>query len=183
MMSGVPLETCWAFKKLWNNRFYFKAASCWYFYWPRFILLLPTYHMLGPSYLPRFEKTKTFGNENIFMPLIIEQSWTAWLLKVGRIGCPKTSVTKYKFALRNIQEEWRSRLHGGGSLKSLLCSFPHSPVTSALFISRYLPQHLQLTFLTLKRAFPMFWVRMALSTEVENITFPSETSKEFRVTE
>jgi len=31
-MSGVPLETCWAFKKLWNNKFYYKAASCWYFY-------------------------------------------------------------------------------------------------------------------------------------------------------
>ena len=26
-----PLETCWAFKKLWNNKFYYKAASCWYF--------------------------------------------------------------------------------------------------------------------------------------------------------
>jgi len=33
MMSGVPLETCWAFKKLWNNKFHYKAASCWYFYW------------------------------------------------------------------------------------------------------------------------------------------------------
>jgi len=33
MMNGVPLETCWAFKKLWNNKFYYKAASCWYFYW------------------------------------------------------------------------------------------------------------------------------------------------------
>jgi len=32
MMSGVPLETCWAFNKLWNNKFYYKAASCWYFY-------------------------------------------------------------------------------------------------------------------------------------------------------
>jgi len=33
MMSGVPLETCWAFTKLWNNKLYYKAASCWYFYW------------------------------------------------------------------------------------------------------------------------------------------------------
>ena len=33
MMSGVPLETCWAFKKPWNNKFYCNAASCWYFYW------------------------------------------------------------------------------------------------------------------------------------------------------
>jgi len=33
MMSGVPIETCWAFNKLWNNKFCYKAASCWYFYW------------------------------------------------------------------------------------------------------------------------------------------------------
>jgi hypothetical protein len=32
MMSGVPLETCWGFNKLWNNKFYYIAASCWYFY-------------------------------------------------------------------------------------------------------------------------------------------------------
>ena len=24
MMSGLPLETCWAFNKLWNNKFYYK---------------------------------------------------------------------------------------------------------------------------------------------------------------
>jgi hypothetical protein len=33
MMSGMPLETCCAFNKLWNNKFYYKVASCWYFYW------------------------------------------------------------------------------------------------------------------------------------------------------
>jgi len=31
MMSGMPLETCWAFKKNWNNKFYYKVASCWLF--------------------------------------------------------------------------------------------------------------------------------------------------------
>ena len=39
MMSGVPLETCWAFSKLWNNKFYYKAASCWLF-----LLILTTMH-------------------------------------------------------------------------------------------------------------------------------------------
>ena len=29
MMSGMPLKTCWAFNKFWNNKFYYKAASCW----------------------------------------------------------------------------------------------------------------------------------------------------------
>ena len=30
MMSGVPLETCWAFNEWWNNKFYYKVAS-WLF--------------------------------------------------------------------------------------------------------------------------------------------------------
>ena len=29
MMSGMPLETCWAFNKFWNNKFYYKVTSCW----------------------------------------------------------------------------------------------------------------------------------------------------------
>ena len=29
MMSGVPLETCWAFNERWNNKFCYKVASCW----------------------------------------------------------------------------------------------------------------------------------------------------------
>jgi hypothetical protein len=39
MMNGVPLETCWTFNKLWSNKFYYKAASCWYFYWIKTNLL------------------------------------------------------------------------------------------------------------------------------------------------
>jgi hypothetical protein len=35
------------------------------------------------------------------------------------IGCPKTSVRKYKYTLRNIPEERRSHLRRGGGLKSL----------------------------------------------------------------
>jgi hypothetical protein len=31
MMSGMPLETCWSFNKLWNNKFYYNVASCWLF--------------------------------------------------------------------------------------------------------------------------------------------------------
>jgi hypothetical protein len=31
MMSGMPLETCWAFNKFWNNKFYYKVVSCWSF--------------------------------------------------------------------------------------------------------------------------------------------------------
>jgi hypothetical protein len=28
-MSGMPLETSLAFIKFWNNKFYYKVASCW----------------------------------------------------------------------------------------------------------------------------------------------------------
>ena len=31
MMSDMPLETCWAFNKFWNNKFYYKFATCWLF--------------------------------------------------------------------------------------------------------------------------------------------------------
>jgi len=31
MMSGMPLETCWAFNERWINKFYYKVASCWLF--------------------------------------------------------------------------------------------------------------------------------------------------------
>ena len=36
MMSGMPLETCCAVNERWNNKFYYKVASCWLF------LLSPT---------------------------------------------------------------------------------------------------------------------------------------------
>jgi hypothetical protein len=31
MMSSVPLESCWVFNERWNNKFYYKVASCWLF--------------------------------------------------------------------------------------------------------------------------------------------------------
>jgi len=31
MMSGMPLETCWACNERWNNKFYYKVTSCWLF--------------------------------------------------------------------------------------------------------------------------------------------------------
>jgi len=31
MMSGMPLESCWAVNEWWNNKFFYKVASCWLF--------------------------------------------------------------------------------------------------------------------------------------------------------
>jgi hypothetical protein len=39
-------------------------------------------------------------------------------LKMGPVGCPKTSVTNYHSTLCKISEERRSDFHCGGSLKS-----------------------------------------------------------------
>jgi len=33
MMGGVSPETCWAIKKHWSNKFYYKVASCLFFLW------------------------------------------------------------------------------------------------------------------------------------------------------
>jgi hypothetical protein len=51
MMSGVPLETCWAFNKRWNNQFYYNAASCWYFYWVIYDARIYEYQVSNPLLL------------------------------------------------------------------------------------------------------------------------------------
>jgi len=40
-----------------------------------------------------------------------------WLLKVGPIGCPETSVPNYQSTLRNVPEEQVLHLQRGGCLK------------------------------------------------------------------
>jgi hypothetical protein len=55
MMSGVPLETCWAFSKRWNNKFYYKVASCWLF----LVIQFRFHFILCPCHFPhiRFRST------------------------------------------------------------------------------------------------------------------------------
>jgi len=56
MMSGVPLETCWACNKLWNNKFYYKAASCWYFYWVIYDARIHEYQIHKQQFTPESMK-------------------------------------------------------------------------------------------------------------------------------
>ena len=49
MMSGVPLETCWAFNERWNNKFYYKVASCWLFPLNHIMYLLQRINKSSPS--------------------------------------------------------------------------------------------------------------------------------------
>jgi len=58
MMSGMPVETCWAFNERWNNKFYYKFASC-----RLFLLIHTTMH----------------GSTNIkFYNIVLAVFWT-WL--------------------------------------------------------------------------------------------------------
>ena len=47
MISGMPLETCWAFNERCNNKLYYKVASWWLFLliniWPSILLTLFRY--------------------------------------------------------------------------------------------------------------------------------------------
>jgi hypothetical protein len=66
-------------------------------------------HNLGTS-------TETKEKVDIFAPL-----------KMGRIGCPKTSVKYYKSTMRKIPEDL-SDVHGSGSVKARQDKF-HFPHT------------------------------------------------------
>ena len=37
MMSDIPLETCWAFNEVWNNKFRYQVAYCWLLLLSQFI--------------------------------------------------------------------------------------------------------------------------------------------------
>ena len=45
--------------------------------------------------------------------------WTVWLLKIGPMGGPETSIVSYEWRLLNIPTERSSHLHCGWCLKSL----------------------------------------------------------------
>jgi len=49
MMSGMPLETCWAFNERWINKFYYKVTSCWLFLLSR-ISAVCTFDLACTSY-------------------------------------------------------------------------------------------------------------------------------------
>jgi hypothetical protein len=58
----------------------------------------------------------------IFKSQIFQEcSWSAWLLKMGPIGCLETSVRSYYSTLRKIPREMRS--HASRPLKNKLLSF------------------------------------------------------------
>jgi hypothetical protein len=50
-----------------------------------------------------------------------QRTWVIWHLKMGPIGCPETSLTDYRSALRRIPADRISYWHRGGNLESRKC--------------------------------------------------------------
>jgi len=59
MMSGMPLETRWAFNERWNNKSYYKVASCWLF-------LLSHTMMHGSMNIKHCNEMPQVGGWNLF---------------------------------------------------------------------------------------------------------------------
>ena len=75
IMSGMPLEICWAFNERWNNTFCYKVASCWLFLLRKkkkagmcrkFVLINSTFQKFGktgPKLLLLLNKTNREWND------------------------------------------------------------------------------------------------------------------------
>jgi hypothetical protein len=61
---------------------------------------------------------------------------SAWPLKMGQVGYHETSVNNYQHTLRNIPEEWKPQLQGGGSPKSLVHYRAHNSSSQVLVLSQ-----------------------------------------------
>ena len=110
MMSGMSLEICWAFIERWNNKFYYKVASCWLFLLDFIKLCLPfleykfspalpsakiCYVYSNPvfpfcgTYLKHFMTSTPFSG-NMVTPLemiktlVLVVTWTSWRLIAQR---------------------------------------------------------------------------------------------------
>jgi hypothetical protein len=82
-----------------NDHSYFKICA-----------LLGHYAASSGNPLPAFRDNVSVSSSKV------KKTRTSWLLKMGRIRCPETSVKDYRSTLRNIPEERRAHQHRGGSL-------------------------------------------------------------------
>jgi hypothetical protein len=96
-------------------------------------LFLPSSHLHQPYWLAPCNSeliiayTLPYINHILGLPVFFLNSSP---LKMGQIGCPKTSVWNYHYSLHNNPEECSSHLLCGGSLKSTTNFFYLSPLTS-----------------------------------------------------
>jgi hypothetical protein len=105
MMSGMPLETFSAFNKRWNNKFYYKLASCWLF-----LLIHTTMH--GSMNIKFIWSSTCFGRHTAHHQepktvlaasgfAYVKGCWTCgcWTLMMGGIS-PETCWASYKYEMK-----------------------------------------------------------------------------------
>ena len=127
MMSGMPLETCWAFNKLWNNKFYYKVASCWYFYW---VTLRCTDPWISKGIMPTIPcRTKK----------ILRTTWKSLVGDQAEIGNGKTKVQKiYNFKLYVRRVKLHTQKIGEGGVLPFYKYLSVFIVSSLLWLSVFL---------------------------------------------
>ena len=88
-MRGALLEACWAFNKLWNNKFYYKAASCWYSYF---------YWIIHDARIHEYQKYNQCQNPHWWSP-IISYAWGVLLDRkiLDKILCVVDNINMPRF--------------------------------------------------------------------------------------
>jgi hypothetical protein len=89
MMSGTPLETCWAFNERYNNKLYYKVASCWLFLLIHTTMLHGSMNITDAKFFEFIEYRSTcFGRS--FRPSSGAQDCT-YNFRYMSISCPLVS--------------------------------------------------------------------------------------------
>ena len=58
------LNNCWTIKKHWNNKFYYKTASCWFFLWDLYYDARIHEHQVSPSCYEEVEQLYVHNEYN-----------------------------------------------------------------------------------------------------------------------
>jgi hypothetical protein len=94
MMSGVPLETCWAFNERWNNKLCYKVASCWLFLLnyisSQMRVELITYLCVSHTYLAQCPYFPTGGRNYHSLRVLVYTNRSRYLYSVLRRITSKT---------------------------------------------------------------------------------------------
>ena len=105
MMSGMPLETFWAFNKRWNNKLCYKVASCWLF-----LLIHTAIHgtmnikfICSPTcfgqHTVHYQEPKTALAASGFVN--VEGCWTfSWWTLMMDVASPETCWASYKYEIK-----------------------------------------------------------------------------------
>ena len=89
MMSGMPLETCWAFNEWWTNKFYYKDASCWLFLLSEKRIWYCNLVMIWTNWSWKFYKNISYVASDTCSPKLESNQLiqrTPWIPEINRRG-------------------------------------------------------------------------------------------------